>query len=182
MANPEDAGKARLDDARARLLSFRLDVIKTTAVVIGVLLTAGTFVYQQFAADGSVMRELRKPYEEKRLSLYLEATRLMATLAANPADPDIEKKKQRFWELYWGELAFVESDQIEQGMVKFCRMEFDPSQCNSRDNAKLAQALTFSRAASKEIRDRWFEKPAPPITKNSALPVALAPVGVTPVK
>jgi hypothetical protein len=173
MSNPKDSGtgKRGLDDLRGRLLNFRLDIIKTVSVVAGVAVAAGTFAYQQFAADGATTRELQRPYDEKKLNLYLEATRIVAILAANPSDPNFTAKEARFWELYWGELAFVESKAIEEGMVKFCEMHFGPERCHAGRNPKLSHALDFSRLASKEIQQRWLGRSLQaPQSQKSGLP------------
>jgi hypothetical protein len=77
----------------------------------------------------------------------------------------------RFWELYWGELAFVETQQVADLMVTFCLKHFasDESKlakCRTRGSRDLhspptleAAAINMSQEASKEIRDRW-EKPS----------------------
>jgi hypothetical protein len=52
-------------------------------------------------------RELQRPYQEKKLSLYLDASRVLAHLVATP-DVNKDATEARFWELYWGELVFVE--------------------------------------------------------------------------
>jgi hypothetical protein len=127
-------------------------------------------------------RELQRPYQERKLSLYLDASRVLAHLAATP---DINKDaiEARFWELYWGELAFVESTvseedrggpkpSVERLMVVFCHQYFTPDRCvkgGSRGPdsnvptgvAKVmgargeAEAIDLAPRASKEIRDEW---------------------------
>jgi hypothetical protein len=42
----------------------------------------------------------------------------------------------RFWELYWGELAFVETQQVADLMVTFCLKHF------ASDESKLAKCRT----------------------------------------
>ncbi len=119
-------------------------------------------------------RELEAPYQEKKLALYLDAARVLAHLAATP-DVDKEKTEGRFWELYWGELAFVKSQtknpngdtppSVEQLMVQFCHIYFqtDPRRCTSAPGSggtvpqpTLIEnaAIEMAHQASKEIRDR----------------------------
>ena len=127
-------------------------------------------------------RELQRPYQEKKLNLYLDASRVLAHLAAAP-DVDKDATEARFWELYWGELAFVESTvsdeerggpkpSVERLMVLFCHQYFTPQRCvkggsggpgpNSASGIiKLTgapgevEAIDLARHASKEIRDEW---------------------------
>ncbi|MCK1354635.1 hypothetical protein IVB56_27195 [Bradyrhizobium sp. CW7] len=127
-------------------------------------------------------RELRRPYQERKLSLYLDASRVLAHLAATP-DINKDATEARFWELYWGELAFVESSvseeerggprpSVEGLMVQFCHRYFDPQRCvkagsggpdsqSTSGSTKMVgapgqmEAIDLARNASKEIRDEW---------------------------
>jgi Tfp pilus assembly protein PilE len=127
-------------------------------------------------------RELQRPYQERKLSLYLDASRVLAHLAATP-DVNKDATEARFWELYWGELAFVESTvseeerkgpkpSVERLMVLFCHQYFTPQRCvkggsggpdpkSATGSVKLMgapgeiEAIDLARHASKEIRDEW---------------------------
>jgi hypothetical protein len=88
---------------------------------------------------------------------------------------DKESTEARFWELYWGELAFVESrtenetqggpPAVERLMVDFCHKYFEPGRCAKSDGASGAvkertnsaeeAAINMARQASKEIREQW---------------------------
>ena len=103
-------------------VKFWLDFLQVVTVIAGVSTAVATFVFHSIdqrtrAADlernsreqlTNVRRELQRPYEEKKLNLYLDAARVLAHLATSPS-VDKENTEARFWELYWGELAFVES-------------------------------------------------------------------------
>lgn len=63
--------------------------------------------------------ESTRPFLERQLQLYSEATRAAAAIAA-PASGDAKAAaKARFQELFWGELAMVESLDVEQAMIAF---------------------------------------------------------------
>src|SRR4030095_1284807 len=96
--------KKGLSEDRKRLLDFRLDVIKTIALILGGLWIVVTFSVDEAHKMATAQRDLLKPYYEKKLALYLEASSVAAHLATNGADPD--KWRDRFFELYWGELGF----------------------------------------------------------------------------
>jgi type II secretory pathway pseudopilin PulG len=121
----------------------------------------------------AIRRELQRPYEEKKLNLYLEAARVLAHLVSTP-DYEKERTEARFWELYWGELAFVESLQaeerkngplsVERLMVQFCKQYFAAERCVQKpflssgpSSVDLAQphALNLARHASAEVREKW---------------------------
>jgi hypothetical protein len=60
--------------------------------------------------------ESTRPFLEKQLALYAEAALICARLATSPGDGNA---LARFWELYWGELALVENNDVERAMVAF---------------------------------------------------------------
>jgi hypothetical protein len=150
--------------ANREAIRFWLDCLQIITVVAGVAALAGTFYFHSVEQDqhareqlAAVKIDLERPYEEKKLALYLDAARVLAHLATTP-DVDKAATEARFWELYWGELAFVESKDVETLMVKFCEQYFtQPGSCRSGyDNLPAnAAALNLAREASKEIRDRW---------------------------
>ena len=65
--------------------------------------------------------EATRPFLDRQLKLYTEATQAAATLATSPSKEDISSAKQRFWSLYWGELALVEDKRVEAAMVQLGR-------------------------------------------------------------
>lgn len=177
-------------------IKFWLACLQIVTVIAGVTTAAASFVYhsreerlraieqdrraeEQLAA---VRRELQRPYQEKKLNLYLDAARVLAHLAATP-DVDREKTEARFWELYWGELAFVESRTIDENkggpspaverlMVEFCQTYFQPLRCSRVTLAVVNEAsmpertsiyraavteaaIKMARQASDEIRQQW---------------------------
>ena len=171
-------------------IRFWLDCLQVVTVIGGVITVVVTFrsykdeqtaratAQERHAAEtlAATKRELERPYEEKKLALYLDAAQVLAHLAATP-DVDKEKTEARFWELYWGELAFVESRtknpigdepaSVEQLMVQFCHVYFqtDPWKCTAAPGPSGTQkrsptdtdnaAIAMARQASSEIRQRW---------------------------
>lgn len=61
--------------------------------------------------------EATRPFLEKQLALYSEATCVCARIASSET-PD-GASVARFWELYWGELALVENRDVESAMVDY---------------------------------------------------------------
>jgi hypothetical protein len=78
---------------------FVFKAVQSVAIVIGVLWAAYTFWDTR-------NRELRKPYEEKKLTFYTDAVRVLAHLAAVPGSSSEAETETRFWELFWGGVAF----------------------------------------------------------------------------
>jgi hypothetical protein len=138
-------------------------------VLIGALLT---FVYTERQKSIDRINELSRPYYVKQLDLYLESARVTARLAAmKKDDPGYQETVNRFWELYWGELAFVESrpqdrekfadgKSVEELMVGICREYVspdNPGKCTSTENSPQARAIALAHHESEEIRSRWSD-------------------------
>jgi hypothetical protein len=80
----------------------------------------------QFVAGQQAQMETRrieatKPFLERQLKLYTEATQAAATLATSKSPQDLDAALKKFWSLYWGELALVEDKRVEAAMVQFGR-------------------------------------------------------------
>ena len=130
-----------------RVVTFYAQVLQAAAIVLG----GGWALW-------SYEQQLQAPYDEKQLNLYLDAARVAADMAKLPAGHEKQKTEQRFWELYWGELAFVESPVIEDRMVKLCNAVFkDEKQCShpKGDVSLDSCAIRLSHLASEEIQERW---------------------------
>jgi hypothetical protein len=63
--------------------------------------------------------EATRPYLDKQLKLYTDATVAASTIVASGNPEEVASARQRFWQLYWGELALVEQGAVEQSMVEF---------------------------------------------------------------
>src|SRR5262245_46171795 len=61
--------------------------------------------------------EATKPFLERQLKLYTEASQVAAAIATTGDNSERSKAAKRFWELYWGELALVENQDVEAAMV-----------------------------------------------------------------
>ena len=158
-------------ETNRQAIKFWLDCLQVVTVVLSVGSAALTYYWhkqdeQARAVEQSrhekeqlanVQRELRRPYEEKQLNLYLDAARVLAHLASNsPVDQD--KAEARFWELYWGELAFVESPAVKGLMVDYCKAKFGEDKCAHSKTPQTEPekaAIDMATKASAEIRTRW---------------------------
>jgi len=174
------------DAKTRRAIKFWLDCLQIVTVFLAVAVAGIQWhefnveraerarIQDQQARDqlAATKRELERPYQERKLAIYLDAARVLAHLAASP---NVEKQRTeaRFWELYWGELAFVESQtadekvgepSVEHLMVTFCEAYFDPGRCSTANAGRdsrtgqrtpiEAAAIELALQASKEIRDR----------------------------
>lgn len=82
---------------------------------------AQQFLETQRLADNRRI-EATKPFLERQLKLYTEASEVAARIATGTSgvidEFEIRKAIARFWQLYYGELALVENMEVEDAMVQ----------------------------------------------------------------
>ena len=113
----------------------------------------------------TAQREFMKPLLEKQRELYFEASSAAATIAAS-SDPEERRRAiNTFWQLYWGPLIFVESQEVSGAMKRFgeclngdCLSEGD--QPNQPKDVKL-KTLSLALASTMEASSlkTWNAKP-----------------------
>lgn len=89
--------------------------------ILGAVVTFGWGVLQFITMQNTLAEtkriEATKPFLERQLKLYTDATQTAATLATSVDPIELEAANYRFWSLYWGELALVEDKEVEAAMV-----------------------------------------------------------------
>lgn len=100
--------------------------IETTVKVISLAIAVSTFAWgvYQFSVGQKAQAETRrieasKPFLEHQLAMYKEASRLASTIATTADEKKKAEALDRYWSLYWGELALVEDARVEGAMVRF---------------------------------------------------------------
>jgi hypothetical protein len=66
-----------------------------------------------------VEKDFRKPFWEKQLDHYFDASSAASLLATSCDIHELEKAKVEFYRLFYGPLAIVEDDRVETAMVSF---------------------------------------------------------------
>ncbi len=104
-------------------LDLELSVKLLSLVGAAVAFCWGVFQFSLNQRNQSQTRriEATRPFLDRQLTLYTEATQSVATLATCTRDEEVQPAAKRFWLLYWGELALVEDTRVEAAMVKFGR-------------------------------------------------------------
>lgn len=95
--------------------------------------------------------EATKPFLERQLKLYTELTQITSIIATSNDNAKLEEASKRFWELYWGELALVENEEIEGYMVSFGN-----GIKNSFDKELMQKlSLKLAHACSNSLNNSW---------------------------
>lgn len=142
------------------MVEFALKYGPALLVVVGGAWQCTTWwISRSDAAKRAAINDLRasqRPFLEKQLEFYFEIVRITAKLATLENDdiadngPGCEQSRtwayRRFWELYWGELAIVESQAVARAMVAF------GGQLSRSSDLREAPLTSYSLKLSDEIR------------------------------
>ena len=128
------------------------DRLKSVFGLFGVLAMAFWTVAQYTT---SVSFEAKRPFLIKQLELCFEASRTVATLAVTDDALSWDKARIRFWELYWGELAIVEDDEVAAAMVEFAPNLEGKIGANLPITDLAPEAIKFSHECRALIKKSW---------------------------
>ncbi len=95
--------------------------------------------------------EASKPFLEKQLKLFTEATAVAAVIATSNDDGEIAKARVRFLQLYWGELGMVERGGVSAAMINF-KNALD---ANRPQEVLQPLALVLAHACRDELGKAW---------------------------
>jgi len=101
-------------------------------------------------------REAKKPFYEQQLALYLEVTDVTGQIYSPRNDKDREAAIARFWQLYWGPLAMVESQEVESAMVDFGRILEDKELTDAKRATQLKRAsINLAHQCRESLVNSW---------------------------
>ncbi len=98
-----------------------IKILTLVGAVVAFIWGAYQFLTTQRGQAETRRIEATRPFLDRQLKLYTEATQAVATLTTSSSKEELSSAKQRFWSLYWGELALVEDKRVEAAMVQLGR-------------------------------------------------------------
>lgn len=135
-------------------ISFTLAVAKQALIWLGIciLLAALGWSIISYVTTMRVQAETRKiearrPFLERQLALYTEATKIAAQLATATDVEANAAAEMRFWQLYWGELGMVEDAGVEMAMINYGACLNNPD-CTELKRLSLALACACRQSLS----------------------------------
>ena len=158
-----------------------IKIFPILVAVVGGLWTLNTYFDNQRQASQaeqaarekeqrSQLLQAQAPFLEHRWKAYIETSGVAGALVAlEPADPAWAQAEKRLWELYWSELAMVETPVVESAMVDFGRKLAAVEAALGKNQATLgnardqlnASALMLARALKESIQSSWGISAAP---------------------
>ena len=139
--------------------------------IITLVIAVITILFGIYQYTDSQEKSLEKEFElrkierqeqafEEKSALYKETRQILSFLSTNSEMEStlFESKRNRFWELYWGDLAAVESSEIESLMVRFGRLL---TELESKEEPKVESiqedlkqiSLSLSHQTKKELNE-----------------------------
>jgi predicted negative regulator of RcsB-dependent stress response len=136
-------------------LESSLKLLSILGAVIAFAWGAYQYIENEKKQASSRRVEATKPFLERQLKLYTEATQAAATIATSSDASERAGSTKRFWSLYWGELALVEDRNVEAAMVAFGQAleKGQPAEELQQLSLRLAHACRDSLAMSWGVRD-----------------------------
>lgn len=126
--------------------------------MLGGVVAFGWGVFQFIAAQNAQAEtrriEATKPFLERQLKLYTEATQAVATLATSKDADELDAASRKFWSLYWGELALVEDQKVEAAMVQLGRT----LEAGSVGQQLQQHSLALAHACRESLAESWGVK------------------------
>jgi type II secretory pathway pseudopilin PulG len=112
----------------------------------------------------SQLLQAQQPFLEHRWKAYIETSAVVGQLVAlDTSEPAWQDARRRFWELYWSELAMVETPTVASAMVDFGRQLTSVTSALNGDQAALkngvgrlnAAAIAVAHALRDSIQVSW---------------------------
>ena len=129
-------------------------VLTLVGAVVAFVWGAYQFLATQRTQAETRRIEATRPFLERQLKLYTEATQSAATMATSSSKEEVALATQRFWSLFWGELALVEDKRVEAAMVQFGRALDE----GKTGNELRGVSLELAHACRDSLADSWGVK------------------------
>lgn len=135
------------------------EIVEAVAKWVTVAATAGALLWGVVSTLETWSRESRRPFLDRQMSLYEEATKTAAILATSDDATELETAETRFWQLYWGELALVENGGlgVDGGGVEAAMVRFGEALQEKERNRPLLQqrSLELAHACRDSLAESW---------------------------
>jgi hypothetical protein len=129
-------------------------VLSVSGAVLAFIWGAYQFLVKQWGQAESRRIEATKPFLDRQLRLYTEATQAAAMMATTTSEHEFTDAKSRFLLLFWGELVMVEDRGVEGAMVQFRNALL----ANLRGEDLAQPALALGRACRMSLAKTWGVK------------------------
>jgi hypothetical protein len=120
------------------------------------LLTIATITVGWLEFSSQQSQSNRTEFLKKQLELGFEAVAAASMLASSRDRDDWLKARKDFEGLYWGELAVVETKEVETSMVYFrTKLISEGGMLSARSDDLCDASLSLAKSVRNMVRDSW---------------------------
>jgi hypothetical protein len=159
---------AHINEGQARTIDAICKIVTAIAVVVVGGFTGYSYVTNRTAQTKSAAIEAKKPFLQKQLDFYVDASSTMAVLVTSKDQSELAKAKEHFWTLYWGPLRVVADYEVGQSIDRIATCLDKRPECNTTLENLVTQ-LNHNCLASLEAN--WGAAfPQPPTNVRITVP------------
>jgi hypothetical protein len=135
-------------------LEATLKILTMIGTIVAFCWGAYQFILTQRGQAETRRIEATRPFLDRQLKLYTDATQATATMATSASRDEIAAARSKFFLLFWGELVMVEDSNVESAMV-----EFRNALIAGKEGPELEQlSLTLARSCRNSLAQSWGVK------------------------
>jgi len=144
-----------ITEERARWVDAAYKICLTAGILIGGGWTAYTYFDHLERNSRTASLEARKPFESKRLDLYLELTSLTSKMAVTKDDTERAVAQRQLLDLMYGPAALLADKNVQDAVEDFrrCIQSTMNRECKGKNPGVLA--LEVSRQCRISIASGW---------------------------
>lgn len=135
-------------------LESMLKILTMIGTILAFCWGAYQFIVTQRGQAETRRIEATRPFLDRQLKLYTDATQATATMATSTSQDEIAAARRKFFLLFWGELVMVEDRNVESAMV-----EFRNALNAGKEGPELEQlSLILARSCRNSLAQSWGVK------------------------
>ena len=106
------------------------------------------------------LRDSQRPFLEKQLSIYLSIVNITSAIAnitstSKYEQEDIKTPLEKFWRLYYGELAAVQTDRVAEAVIEFGKKIGEMQNSSVVADSLKYHSLCIAHAVRHSIQATW---------------------------
>jgi hypothetical protein len=144
-----------LDHKQGLLWEVVLKAVAGYMAIIGAVITAFKYIDDKARQRGQDRREERKDFLQERQAVYRRLGLSLARIMNyDPPDPEWNPAKEKFYEIYWGEIPLVADEAVMKVVEPFSDVLHRVKTKKDKE-AFTNQVSAITEACRKSLGDAW---------------------------
>lgn len=129
-------------------------------LIIGIIIASSTAIFGIFKYHKTRKEEFEKEFWKKRYEHYEKILELTSAIAVSDQLSDVKKEIKEFRQFYWGKLAMIENQVVNDAMIDFGQ-ELDRLEQHANPDLTPLKIHTYNlaRACRKSLQETWEPVP-----------------------